>query len=112
MQRRVRDLSLFGTRVKEYVAPGILASICTLRMCLDNPIFSSSRRCVVTAHLCGETCKLSGRRGCLEECTKVSYCDRFLECHVLTFPQVMRHDEDDHMCSALVHMCGEVWIDQ
>jgi hypothetical protein len=28
------------------------------------------------------------------------------------FPQVVGHDEDDHMCSALVHMCGEVWIDQ
>jgi len=28
--------------------------------------------CVVTAHLCGEPCKLLGRRGCLEDCTKVS----------------------------------------
>jgi len=46
--------------------------------------------CVVTAHLCGEPCKLSGRRGCLEDCTKV-----------------MGHDDDDHMCSALVHTCGE-----
>ncbi|KAI9460706.1 hypothetical protein F5148DRAFT_1276740 [Russula earlei] len=46
--------------------------------------------CVVTAHLCGEPCKLSGRRGCLEDCTKVA-----------------SHTDDDHMCSALVHMCGE-----
>ncbi|KAI9511011.1 hypothetical protein F5148DRAFT_1274479 [Russula earlei] len=46
--------------------------------------------CAVTAHLCGEPCKLSGRRGCLEDCTKVP-----------------RHADDDHMCSALVHMCGE-----
>ncbi|KAI0302831.1 hypothetical protein B0F90DRAFT_1809754 [Multifurca ochricompacta] len=28
--------------------------------------------CVVNAHLCGEPCKLSGKRGCLEDCTKVS----------------------------------------
>ncbi|KAI9511014.1 hypothetical protein F5148DRAFT_456358 [Russula earlei] len=46
--------------------------------------------CAVTAHLCGDPCKLSGRRGCLEDCTKV-----------------LRHADDDHMCPALVHMCGE-----
>ncbi|KAI0250874.1 hypothetical protein BJV78DRAFT_526274 [Lactifluus subvellereus] len=46
--------------------------------------------CVVNTHLCGGPCKLSGKRGCLEECTKVE-----------------GHAEDDHMCSALVHMCGE-----
>ncbi|KAH8989296.1 hypothetical protein EDB92DRAFT_2003843 [Lactarius akahatsu] len=45
--------------------------------------------CVVNAHLCGEPCKLSGKRGCLEECTKVA-----------------EHSEDEHVCSALVHMCG------
>ncbi|KAI9452888.1 hypothetical protein BJY52DRAFT_1124024 [Lactarius psammicola] len=46
--------------------------------------------CVVSAHLCGDPCKLLGRRGCLEDCTKV-----------------MGHAEDEHMCSALAHMCGE-----
>ncbi|KAI0294252.1 hypothetical protein B0F90DRAFT_1670558 [Multifurca ochricompacta] len=46
--------------------------------------------CVVNAHLCGETCHLFGKRGCLEECTKV-----------------MGHAEDEHLCSAPVHMCGE-----
>ncbi|KAH9046371.1 hypothetical protein EDB83DRAFT_2295029 [Lactarius deliciosus] len=45
--------------------------------------------CVVNAHLCGEPCKLLGKRGCLEECTKV-----------------LGHSEDEHVCSALVHMCG------
>lgn len=35
----------------------------------------------------------------------------FLECHVLMYEQVAGHDEDEHMCSALVHMCGEVWTD-
>ncbi|KAH9991344.1 hypothetical protein BJV77DRAFT_1068323 [Russula vinacea] len=69
--RRVRDLSLFGTRVKEYVAPGILASIYALSLLI----------CVA---------KLANyREG--EDAWK----------------NVMRHDEDDHMCSALVHMCGE-----
>ncbi|KAI9429869.1 hypothetical protein H4582DRAFT_2122155 [Lactarius indigo] len=33
------------------------------------------RSCVVNAHLCGELCTLSGKRGCLDDCTKVSYCD-------------------------------------
>ncbi|KAH9027352.1 hypothetical protein EDB84DRAFT_1500330 [Lactarius hengduanensis] len=47
--------------------------------------------CIVNAHLCGDPCKLSGRRGCLQDCTKV----------------VGHAEEDDHMCSALVHMCGE-----
>ncbi|KAN0136209.1 hypothetical protein V8E53_006069 [Lactarius tabidus] len=46
--------------------------------------------CVVTDHLCGEPCKLLGKRGCLEECTRV-----------------IGHSEDEHVCSALVHMCGE-----
>ncbi|KAH9965565.1 hypothetical protein BGW80DRAFT_1345251 [Lactifluus volemus] len=46
--------------------------------------------CVVNAHLCGEPCRLSGKRGCLEDCTKV-----------------LGHTEDEHMCSTLVHMCGE-----
>src|SRR6266702_89276 len=34
--------------------------------------FSSEDSCVVNDHLCGEPCKLLGKRGCLEECTKVS----------------------------------------
>ncbi|KAH8979281.1 hypothetical protein EDB92DRAFT_1980226 [Lactarius akahatsu] len=45
--------------------------------------------CVVSAHLCGDPCKLLGRRGCLEDCTNV-----------------IGH-EGDHMCSALAHMCSE-----
>lgn len=46
--------------------------------------------CVVNAHLCGEPCILSGKRGCLDDCTKVA-----------------GHVGDEHRCSALVHMCGE-----
>ncbi|KAI9443933.1 hypothetical protein H4582DRAFT_2125919, partial [Lactarius indigo] len=45
--------------------------------------------CIVSVHLCGDPCKLLGRRGCLEDCTKV-----------------IGH-EDEHMCSALAHMCSE-----
>ena len=30
---------------------------------------------------------------------------------LLTRSQVVGHVEDEHMCSALVHMCGEVWPD-
>ncbi|KAG1848075.1 hypothetical protein DFJ58DRAFT_729977 [Suillus subalutaceus] len=47
-------------------------------------------RCVVNAHLCGQACKLSGRQGCLDECTKV-----------------IGHAEDDHLCAATVHACGQ-----
>jgi hypothetical protein len=46
--------------------------------------------CVLSAHLCGDPCKLSGKPGCLEDCTKV-----------------IGHTEDEHICSALAHMCGE-----
>jgi hypothetical protein len=76
------------------------------------PFSYSLRSCIVTAHLpvCGAPCKLSGRRGCLRHCVGVSCLDRALVYYVLTNPQVIGHDEDDHMCSARVHMCGEVQI--
>ncbi|KAG0697666.1 hypothetical protein DFH29DRAFT_984173 [Suillus ampliporus] len=46
--------------------------------------------CVVNAHLCGQICKLFGRQGCLDECTKV-----------------IGHADDDHLCAATVHACGQ-----
>ncbi|KAG1805444.1 uncharacterized protein BJ212DRAFT_1391820 [Suillus subaureus] len=46
--------------------------------------------CIVNAHLCGQVCKLFGRQGCLDECTKV-----------------IGHAEDDHLCAATVHACGQ-----
>ncbi|KAI9444004.1 hypothetical protein H4582DRAFT_2189914 [Lactarius indigo] len=45
--------------------------------------------CHVDAHLCGEPCEHSGKRGCTEKCIK---------------PTV---HEDNHLCSASVHMCGQ-----
>ncbi|KAH9029436.1 hypothetical protein EDB85DRAFT_2251894, partial [Lactarius pseudohatsudake] len=45
--------------------------------------------CHVDAHLCGEPCEHSGKRGCREKCIK---------------PTV---HEDNHLCSASVHMCGQ-----
>ena len=36
--------------------------------------FLSACSCVVNAHLCGERCSLSGKRGCLDDCTKVGHC--------------------------------------
>ncbi|KAJ7583106.1 hypothetical protein C8J56DRAFT_1054841 [Mycena floridula] len=47
--------------------------------------------CSVDVHLCSEPCKLSGKRGCLGECTKAA-----------------THVDDEHLCSAEVHACGEV----
>ncbi|KAG1739641.1 hypothetical protein EDD22DRAFT_922084 [Suillus occidentalis] len=46
--------------------------------------------CIVNAHLCGQVCKLFGRQGCLDECTKV-----------------IGHADDDHLCAASVHACGQ-----
>ena len=46
----------------------------------------------------------------MEDCTKVSGDNRLLDQQLLTYPQVMGHaEDDDHMCSAPVHMCSEVW---
>jgi hypothetical protein len=65
--------------------------------------------CIVNVHLCGDPCKFLGRRGCQNDCTKVGERDSisarlgaYAQC------QVLEHAEDEHMCSALVHMCGEV----
>ncbi|KIJ12354.1 hypothetical protein PAXINDRAFT_171275, partial [Paxillus involutus ATCC 200175] len=46
--------------------------------------------CSVKVHLCGAPCKLLGKSGCLEECSKVS-----------------DHEDEDHQCSAITHACGE-----
>ncbi|KAK0446846.1 hypothetical protein EV421DRAFT_1707226 [Armillaria borealis] len=45
--------------------------------------------CTVDTHLCGQACPLSGKIGCLGECTK------------------MVDHLDDHMCSARNHACGQ-----
>ncbi|KAG1809692.1 uncharacterized protein BJ212DRAFT_1379102 [Suillus subaureus] len=49
-----------------------------------------SMSCIVNAHLCGQVCKLFGRQGCLDECTKV-----------------IGHAEDEHLCAANMHACGQ-----
>ncbi|KAA1477853.1 hypothetical protein DENSPDRAFT_787266 [Dentipellis sp. KUC8613] len=46
--------------------------------------------CTVMSHLCGESCKMGDKRGCLEVCTKA-----------------LNHEDDIHMCSAPLHMCGQ-----
>ncbi|KAN0136112.1 hypothetical protein V8E53_005972 [Lactarius tabidus] len=65
--------------------------------CWDSPMscglaaeHPGKHACVLSDHLCGNPCKLLGKRGCQKDCTKI-----------------IRHVEDEHMCSALVHMCGE-----
>lgn len=72
-------------------------------------VFSSVYSCDVSAHrthLCGDPCKLMRGRGCLGKCTKVSHSTLFqLDPAQL---QVTGHAEDEHMCSALAHFCGEV----
>ncbi|KAF8549816.1 hypothetical protein OG21DRAFT_1447416 [Imleria badia] len=51
---------------------------------------SGKHVCSVNIHLCGAPCKLLGKNGCLEGCTKVS-----------------GHEDDDHQCAAATHACGE-----
>ncbi|KAM5540363.1 hypothetical protein V8D89_005821 [Ganoderma adspersum] len=45
--------------------------------------------CDVTAHLCGQRCKLVGQKGCQAACVKM-----------------VDHEDGDHMCSASTHECG------
>ncbi|KAI0035522.1 hypothetical protein K488DRAFT_76563 [Vararia minispora EC-137] len=47
--------------------------------------------CMVDTHLCGTSCTLLGKQGCMEQCTKAS---------------AMVGHSDEHMCPASVHMCG------
>ncbi|EJF62764.1 hypothetical protein DICSQDRAFT_57253 [Dichomitus squalens LYAD-421 SS1] len=48
-----------------------------------------SHLCDVTAHLCGQPCKLSSKKGCQKECIKMA-----------------DHTDGEHMCSATSHECG------
>jgi hypothetical protein len=97
--------------IKEAVVLDILGITCMWPSSLFF-VFSSAYSCDVSAHsahLCGNPCKLLGRRGCLGECTKVGHTTVFQ--HDPTQLQVTLHAEDEHMCttcSALVHLCGQV----
>ncbi|KDQ64239.1 hypothetical protein JAAARDRAFT_220269 [Jaapia argillacea MUCL 33604] len=46
--------------------------------------------CDIALHLCGQSCHLSNKRGCMERCTKVA-----------------NHEDGLHECSASTHDCGE-----
>ncbi|KAI0089045.1 hypothetical protein BDY19DRAFT_122025 [Irpex rosettiformis] len=46
--------------------------------------------CDISAHLCGATCQFAGKKGCLRRCSKP-----------------VNHLDDDHMCPARSHGCGE-----
>ncbi|KAF8494478.1 hypothetical protein JB92DRAFT_1146039 [Gautieria morchelliformis] len=50
----------------------------------------SKHICTGAAHLCGQSCDLKSKRGCLEHCTKE-----------------IDHIDDEHMCSSKKHECGE-----
>lgn len=66
--------------------------------------------CDVQAHLCGRSCKLSGKNGCQEACTKVKLSLRIQTAYTeVNLLQRVDHSEDeDHMCSATTHECGMV----
>ena len=65
-------------------------------------------RCAVDVHLCGEPCELRGRKGCLGECTKVWIHPVTYHNLLITPLQLSAHADDEHVCSARVHACGEV----
>ena len=63
-------------------------------------------RCRVDSHLCGQPCAFAGKQGCVDECVKVTVlCLPYVRC--LTRRQSVEHD-GEHICSAAVHMCGQV----
>ncbi|KIM22918.1 hypothetical protein M408DRAFT_277567 [Serendipita vermifera MAFF 305830] len=47
--------------------------------------------CSGTPHLCGITCQLTGRDGCLTSCAKP-----------------VGHEDEEHLCAAGLHNCGEL----
>jgi len=65
-------------------------------------------RCTVDVHLCGESCKLTDKKGCLGGCTKVWMHPCLYHWALITPHQVSNHSDEDHMCSARIHACGEV----
>jgi hypothetical protein len=91
------------------LAPDIRESTCMSGRYFDASNSHQECRCIVSVHLCGDPCKLLGRRGCLDDCTKVGRRgSHFHSSSSLRGQQVFGHPEDEHLCSALVHMCGEV----
>ncbi|KAG6330620.1 hypothetical protein ID866_8469 [Astraeus odoratus] len=78
-----------------------------IRLCKIQAGHAGKHVCVVNAHLCGEPCKLQGRVGCLDACTKVSRLCIVRIGHSNPF-QIVGHVDDEHMCAAPVHACGEV----
>ena len=71
-------------------------------------ILISDTRCCVDSHLCGQPCEFAGNQGCVDECVKVTQLS--LPYDVASFfnlRQSFGHD-GEHVCSAPVHMCGQV----
>ncbi|KAI9455502.1 hypothetical protein HD554DRAFT_2207426 [Boletus coccyginus] len=59
------------------------------RPCTMSAGHAGKHICVPNQHLCGKSCKLSGRHGCLAVCVKMT-----------------DHIDDEHLCAAPVHACG------
>ncbi|KAI9571051.1 hypothetical protein HD554DRAFT_2017581 [Boletus coccyginus] len=59
------------------------------RSCMMSAGHAGKHICVPSQHLCGKSCKLSGRHGCLGVCAKMT-----------------DHIDDEHLCAAPVHACG------
>ena len=70
MSHPVTILSQFGL-INSFTARDIQDDMCMLRIPLCGVTILTLHRCAVEVHLCGEACKLSGKKGCLGGCTKV-----------------------------------------
>ncbi|KAF8548217.1 hypothetical protein OG21DRAFT_1449416 [Imleria badia] len=60
------------------------------RPCTMSAGHAGKHICVANQHLCGKTCKFSGRQGCQDVCAKV-----------------IDHIDKGHLCAAPVHACGK-----
>ncbi|KAH7918945.1 hypothetical protein BV22DRAFT_1041330 [Leucogyrophana mollusca] len=60
------------------------------KLCSMSAGHAGAHICVVNAHLCGEPCMHAGKKGCLDECSKV-----------------IGHTDEEHLCAASIHACGE-----
>ncbi|KAF8548768.1 hypothetical protein OG21DRAFT_684156 [Imleria badia] len=60
------------------------------RPCTMSAGHAGKHICIANQHLCGKTCKFSGRHGCQDVCSKV-----------------IDHIDEGHLCAAPVHACGK-----